>query len=108
MHRFFLSGPTTCAMLLGAGLLLRAQAALRAPEGSPAAIESPRTRPSQLLAERAPRPPRPTSAPARTEQRSSHTRKGFAHRGSLHRVRRCGFALAGQWLHCGQPHPVSG
>lgn len=30
MKRLFLSAPTTCALLLGAGLLLRAQAALRA------------------------------------------------------------------------------
>jgi len=29
MGRFFLSGQTTCALLLGAGLLLRAHSALR-------------------------------------------------------------------------------
>lgn len=38
MKRLFLSAPTTCALLLGAGLLLRANAALRteaSPSGDP-------------------------------------------------------------------------
>src|SRR5882762_10482953 len=38
MTRLFLSAPTTCALLLGAGLLLRANAALRTeapPSGNP-------------------------------------------------------------------------
>jgi hypothetical protein len=41
-----------------------------------------------------------TQAP-RTVHKSSHTRKGFAHRGSRHRVRKCGVAIAGRWFRCG-------
>jgi hypothetical protein len=59
MQRFFLSGQTTCAMLLGAGLLLRAQTALTRPEPMPLArLETPRMRPAELSGERAPRIPR--------------------------------------------------
>jgi len=61
MGRFFLSGQTTCALLLSAGLLLRAQAALRPSE--PAVAGAPQPRPSEMLAERAPRPLR-AAAPA--------------------------------------------
>jgi hypothetical protein len=65
MQRFFLSGQTTCAMLLGAGLLLRAQTALTRPEPMPQArLESPRTRPAELFGERAPRIPRPMNPTA--------------------------------------------
>jgi len=55
MGRFFLSGQTTCALLLGAGLLLRAQAALRPSEASSADA---RTRPAEMTGERSARPPR--------------------------------------------------
>jgi hypothetical protein len=62
MQRFFLSGQTTCAMLLGAGLLLRAQTALTRPEPMPQArLEAPRMRPAELFGERAPRIPRATT-----------------------------------------------
>jgi len=44
MGRFFLSGQTTCALLLGAGLLLRAQSALRSNEPAPRA---PRAHPAK-------------------------------------------------------------
>jgi len=108
MSRLFLSGQMTCAMLLGAGLLLRAQAALREPpqsQQSPAAIESPRTRPSELMGERARTPPRIVRSEApespRSVHKSSHTRKGFAHHARRLRVRKCGVALAGRWFRCG-------
>jgi hypothetical protein len=98
MSRLFLSGQMTCAMLLGAGLLLRAQAALRPPETTQAAVESPRTRPSEMMGERARTAPRIVreEAPAspRVVHRSSHTRKGFAHRAGRSRVRKTGVALA--------------
>ena len=50
MGRLFLSAQTTCALLLGAGLLLRAQAYLRAQEenGPQAAA---RMRPAQIFSE---------------------------------------------------------
>ena len=54
MSRFFLSGQTTCALLLGAGLLLRAQAALRPePEQQATAqsAETPGTRNSDMVQE---------------------------------------------------------
>jgi hypothetical protein len=105
MGRFFLSGQTTCALLLGAGLLLRAHAALRGPEQAPVALETPRTRPAEMLGERAPRVPRNTqavgAAPARTVHRSSHTRKGFAHRNNRHKAQKGGVALAGRGLRQG-------
>jgi len=104
MKRLFLSGQMTCAMLLGAGLLLRAQAALRTEPESAAAVE-PRTRPAELMGERARSAPRvvrvETTVSPRTVHKISHTRKGFAHRGTRHRVRKCGVALAGRWFRCG-------
>src|SRR5512140_1342789 len=105
MGRFFLSGQTTCALLLGAGLLLRAQAALK-PADAVAASGTPRTRPSEMMAERAPRLPRAPdttvrSVGTRTEHRTSHKRKGFAHRDGRHAVRRCGVSLAGRSDRCG-------
>ena len=115
MSRLFLSGQMTCAMLLGAGLLLRAQAALREPpqSASTVSVESPRTRPSELMGERARTPPRiigdhgrlrearseGPEAP-RSVHRSSHTRKGFAHHARRLRVRKCGVALAGRGFRC--------
>jgi hypothetical protein len=127
MQRFFLSGQTTCALLLGAGLLLRAQAALTKPESAPQArLEAPRTRPAELFGERAPRLPRATnpqmaarlmntqanahaaaadaSVPAleRHVQNDLRVRKGLAHNGGLHKVRKCGgAAFAGRQFRCG-------
>src|ERR1041384_8533304 len=104
MRRFFLSGQTTCALLLRAGVLLRAEPAVKAEEGPPVGIET-KTRPSQLLAERAPRIPRApaapsvsTPAPSKVEHRITHPRKGFAHRDQRHRARKCGEAVAGRWF----------
>ena len=108
MSRLFLSGQMTCAMLLGAGLLLRAQAALREPPQSTTtqvAVESPRTRPSELMGERARSAPRIVRSEApeapRGVHKNSHTRKGFAHHARRPRVRKCGVALAGRWFRCG-------
>ena len=103
MRRFFLSGQTTCALLLGAGLLLRAQAALRPAERSP--MET-KTRPAELAGERTPRPSAVPAAPersvtARSVQKNSHKRKGFTHRDSRHRERKCGVALAERGFRCG-------
>ena len=97
----FFSGQTTCALLLGAGLLLRAQAALRPGEHTAAS-----TRPSEMMGERAPAHPVAVEAPegsgrARTVQKSSHKRKGFAHRDAHHRGRKCGVALATRGIRCG-------
>lgn len=101
MKRLFLSGQMTCAMLLGAGLLLRAQAALRSEPEATQAVESPRTRPSEM-ARVAPRVFR-VEAPAtpRTVHRNSHSRKGFAHRTTRAHVRRSGVALASRWNRVG-------
>jgi len=126
MQRFFLSGQTTCALLLGAGLLLRAQAALTKPEAAPQArLETPRTRPAELFGERAPRLPRATnpqmaarlmntpaahaaaanpSVPSleRHVQNELRARKGLARNGGLQKVRRCGgAAFAGRQFRCG-------
>ena len=107
MSRLFLSGQVTCAMLLGAGLLLRAQAALREPPQSQSqvAVDSPRTRPSELMGERARSAPRIVRSEApeapRSVHKNSHTRKGFAHHARRLRVRKCGVALAGRWFRCG-------
>jgi len=105
MGRLFLSGQTTCALLLGAGLLLRAQAALRSAEPSPVDAK---TRPAEMTGERGVRPPRtvgtavPERAPTtRTVQKNSHTRKGFTQRDRRQRVRKCGVALAKRGFQCG-------
>ncbi len=102
MGRFFLSGQTTCALLLGAGLLLRAQAALR-PADPAVSAAAPHTRPAEMLSERAPRvvrAPAPAPATSRTAvrgvHRNSHTRKGFAHGDQRHHKRSGGVALAGR------------
>ena len=106
MNRLFLSGQMTCAMLLGAGLLLRAQAALHPEPAAPVATE---TRPSELTGERA-RPPlrivrneARNEAPAapRTVHKISHTRKGLAHRVTRSKARKCGVALAEHGFRCG-------
>ncbi|MGZ6123858.1 MAG: hypothetical protein ACXWLR_02805 [Myxococcales bacterium] len=104
MGRMFLSGQTTCALLLGAGLLLRAQAALR--PGEHAAAEAPRTRPAEMMGDRA--APRTALAQqkqgprnARSVQKNSHKRKGFTHRDPRHRTRKCGVALATRGIRCG-------
>jgi len=100
MGRMFLSGQTTCALLLGAGLLLRAQAALRPAEPSgaektrPAEMMGQRLRPTDALAQEGPRS-------ARTVQKNSHPRKGFTHRDGRHRARRCGVGLANRPARCG-------
>jgi hypothetical protein len=101
MGRMFLSGQTTCALLLGAGLLLRAQAALR-----PAEHTAPATRPAEMMGERTLlRPtlaqPQEGSATVRSVQKSSHKRKGFAHREQRHRSRKCGVAIATRAIRCG-------
>jgi hypothetical protein len=127
MQRFFLSGQTTCALLLGAGLLLRAQSALTRPDAAPQArLETPRARPAELFGERAPRIPRPltserragpaiahapaavASAPRASEKEEQQTqddssvRKGLAHNGGRHKVRKCGgVAFAGRQFRCG-------
>ena len=101
MRRLFLSGQMTCAMLLGAGLLLRAQAALHSEPETTQAV----TRPSQMAGERARVSPRvvrvdPPATP-RAAQKSSHTRKGFTHREARPRVRKSGVSLASRWFRAG-------
>jgi hypothetical protein len=97
----FLSGQTTCALLLGAGLLLRAQAALRPAEQAAAGA-----RPAEMTGNRAAARPaiaQAEQAPgiARGVQKNSQTRKGFAHRPRPHRTRNCGVALAKRAIRCG-------
>ena len=103
MNRLFLSGQMTCAMLLGAGLLLRAQAALH-PEPVAAAAAS-ETRPSELTGEHARPAPRivRNEAPVapRVVHKISHTRKGLAHRVPRSKARKCGVALAERGFRCG-------
>jgi|GEM_PF-1635932 len=117
MGRLFLSGQTTCALLLGAGLLLRAQALLRPPDGAEqqgsrddrAAPESERAQKSEMsfderpLHQRVAQKPngrvlregrQPGSTTARHEQSSSHLRKGLAHHGRRLQGKRCGASLA--------------
>jgi hypothetical protein len=103
MRRFFLSGQTTCALLLCAGLLLRAQAALTRPEAPPQAhLDGLRTRPAELLGERAPRLSRAPALSAEQHlQETRKVRKGFVHDGR-HRGHRCsGVALASRQFGCG-------
>ena len=108
MGRLFLSGQTTCALLLGAGLLLRAQAALQAaPEPvAQQTVDTPATRPSEMFEDhllRARTPHAPSSPRAqvrvarvspRAEQSGSQVRKGFAHHLRRAQGKRCGRALA--------------
>ena len=104
MGRMFLSGQTTCALLLGAGLLLRAQAALRPAEHATA--EGTRTRPAEMLGDRAPERPAVAQSQqglrsARSVQKSSQKRKGFTHRDTRHPARKCGVELATRGIRCG-------
>jgi hypothetical protein len=93
MGRLFLSAQTTCALLLGAGLLLRAQAYLRAQEEN-APVMAARTRPAQIISDsrgstpsragQAPRVVRTPSGQERTATRGGKARtqgrKALAHR----------------------------
>src|SRR5437868_1216212 len=92
MGRFFLSGQTTCALLLGAGLLLRAQSALRSNEPAPRA---PRAHPAEMFPERTP----PAEAAPRAVKGASERDGKKARRGKArsqagkavgHRLRRSG------------------
>jgi hypothetical protein len=97
MKLFFLSGQTTCALLLGAGLLLRAQAALRTESetaATPAAIEAPRARPVESASPRLRGSER--SVVVRRGNHISHKRKGFTHREHGRHARRRGVAIAGR------------
>jgi hypothetical protein len=109
MRRFFLSGQTTCALLLGAGLLLRAQTAISQRDATPQArLEGLRPRPAELFGERAPRPVRapvitvtPAEQRLQADSQSRKERKGFVHEGR-HRGRKCGgVALASRQFGCG-------
>jgi hypothetical protein len=93
MGRLFLSAQTTCALLLGAGLLLRAQAYLRAQEENAPALTA-RTRPAQIVSDprgvapsrvgQAPRVVKIPSSQERTATRGGKARtqgrKPLAHR----------------------------
>ena len=111
MARLFLSGQTTCALLLGAGLLLRAQAALRqepVETAQRAPIEAPRTVhaepfPEQTVRAKAPRVAR-TGTDAVTPRRGnarSHSKKGLAHRQARVAKRACGVRVASKGFRCG-------
>lgn len=98
----FLSGQMTCAMLLGAGLLLRAQAALHNAPAAQSAEEA-GTRPAEMMGERLRVGDRPRASPRvvrneapaapRAVHKSSHTRKGFAHQPKRSRVRKTASSL---------------
>ena len=104
MGRLFLSAQTTCALLLGAGLLLRAQAHLRAQEENAPQMAA-RTRPAQVFDMRgAPgrvgQPPRVVRAPSNQERTATRGgkartqgRKPTAHRAARKAGRR-GSAVA--------------
>src|SRR5438270_11321756 len=104
MGRLFLSAQTTCALLLGAGLLLRAQAHLRAQEENAPQLAA-RTRPAQIFDTRgAPgrvgQPPRVVRAPSNQERTATRGgkartqgRKPMAHRAARKAGRR-GSAVA--------------
>ena len=108
MGRFFLSGQTTCALLLGAGLLLRAQAALRSQDDAVAQQTAARTRPAELLGDRAliprarsgqaPRVVRTAAGQDATGTRNgkarAQARKPMAHRARQARAKRCGATVA--------------
>ncbi|GAC1337547.1 MAG: hypothetical protein NVSMB23_04150 [Myxococcales bacterium] len=119
MSRLFLSGQTTCALLLGAGLLLRAQAALRfdtEPAVAPQqAAKSAFEQQTTQQAGRAPAPdghaafrgPRPMvgvralrsdveqgAARGRAEHGVTHSRKARAQGRRVAQQRRCGAPLA--------------
>jgi hypothetical protein len=105
MGRLFLSGQTTCALLLGAGLLLRAQAALqKEPVAQQTTVETPGERPPAMLERHAARArmARPEVSPkplrldgqALNEQGRSHMRKAVAPRQGRSKAKRYGSALA--------------
>ena len=108
MGRFFLSGQTTCALLLGAGLLLRAQAALRSQDDAVAQQTAARTRPAELLGDhaliprarsgQAPRVVRTATGQDATGTRNgkarAQARKPMAQRPRPNVARRCGASLA--------------
>jgi len=81
MRRLFLSAQTTCALLLGAGLLLRAQAHLRAQEENAPQVAA-RTRPAQMIFDTRGTPGRAGQAPrvvrSPTSQERTATRGGKA------------------------------
>ncbi len=93
----FLSGQATCALLLGAGLLLRAQAALNVEPrvATPAAIEAPRAR------EPAPAEARQETPAVKHGNRVSQKRKGFAHPARGRHGHRRGVAIAGRGMRWG-------
>jgi len=112
----FLSAQTTCALLLGAGLLLRAQAHLRAQDENQGSVTS-RTRPAQIFdtrtvsrATQAGQAPRAVRAPGsrdgattRSGKTRTHARKPMAHRARNSRANRCGalFAQSNTGYRCG-------
>jgi predicted RNase H-like nuclease len=108
MGRYFLSGQTTCALLLGAGLLLRAHAALQSPEGPAQAA----ARPAEIFPQQqvvrirqAPRAAQGTagrdSTVARSGKSRSHARNGVAHKARRSSEKRCGASLARRPMDCG-------
>jgi hypothetical protein len=108
MGRYFLSGQTTCALLLGAGLLLRAHAALQAPDGP---AQSP-ARPAEIFPQQqivrirqAPAAVQGTasrdSGVARSGKTRSHGRNAVAHCVRHAPDKRCGASLAQPRVDCG-------
>jgi hypothetical protein len=100
MGRLFLSAQTTCALLLGAGLLLRAQAHLRAQEENAPQMAA-RTRPAQIISDtravsgRGGQAPRVVRMPAGQERAATRGgkartqgRKPLAHRARPAKARR--------------------
>src|SRR4051812_2175886 len=87
MGRFFLFRPTTSALLLRAGLLWRAQSALRTSDPVPRA---PRAHPAEMFPERMPpaeAAPRAVKGPSERDGKKgrigkarSHARKAIGHR----------------------------
>ena len=74
MGRLFLSAQTTCALLLGAGLLLRAQAHLRAQEENAPQLAA-RTRPAQIISDTRAPPGRGAQAQRVVRKQSGQERK---------------------------------
>jgi hypothetical protein len=116
MGRMFLSAQTTCALLLGAGLLLRAQAHLRVQDENQGPVTT-RTRPAQIFDTRAVsrtsqagQAPRAVRVPANRDRVTTRSgkartqgRKPMAHRGRSTRAKRCGalFAQSDTGYRCG-------
>ena len=107
MGRMFLSAQTTCALLLGAGLLLRAQAYVRAQDENAPQVAA-RTRPAEIFDTRgvsrsahtgqAPRIVRTPAGQERAATRGGKARtqgrKPMAHRARQARAKRCGATVA--------------